>query len=139
MARAVTWNTSEAERNWGQSQIGGTVRIGDLARETGASVRSLRYYEEREMLLPERTPGGQRIYGADAVSRVTFIKELFAAGLSSDDVVLMLPCIYSGTTTPAMVERLVTERARLDAEVTRLSATRDRLDGIIVEARSRLI
>jgi DNA-binding transcriptional MerR regulator len=115
------------------------VKIGDLARRTGASVRSLRYYEEREMLLPVRTSGGQRVYGEDAVSRVALIKDLFAAGLSSQDVVLMMPCVYSGTTTPAMVERLIAERARLDAEADRIDATRRRLDGIIAEARSRLV
>lgn len=111
------------------------MKIGDLARSTGVSVRSLRYYEQRRLISARRTPGGQRIYDEDAVERVALIKELFAAGISSDGVVQMLPCIDSGTATPAMVERLVCERARIDAEMKRLAATRDRLDQIIVETR----
>lgn len=111
------------------------MKIGELARSTGVSVRSLRYYEQRRLISARRTPGGQRIYDEDAVERVALIKELFAAGISSDGVVQMLPCIDSGTTTPAMVERLVCERARIDAEMKRLAATRDRLDQIIVETR----
>jgi len=107
------------------------MKIGELARITGASVRSLRYYEERQLLLSHRTTGGQRIYDQDAVERVTLIRELFAAGISSDAVVQLLPCIHSGTATPAMVERLSYERARIDAEVHRLAATRDRLDRLI--------
>ncbi|SEH76938.1 DNA-binding transcriptional regulator, MerR family [Mycolicibacterium rutilum] len=86
-----------------------------------------------------RTPGGQRIYEQDAVERVKLIKELFAAGRSSDGVVQLLPCVDSGTATSAMVERLICERARIDAEVSRLAATRDRLDQIIVETRRHFL
>ena len=112
------------------------MKIGELARITGASVRSLRYYEQRQLLLSRRTTGGQRIYDQDAVDRVTLIKELFAAGVSSDAVVQLLPCIHSGTATPAMVERLLYERARIDTEVRKLAATRDRLDRLIVATRA---
>lgn len=115
------------------------MKIGELSRITGASVRSLRYYEQRQLLLSRRTTGGQRIYDHDAVERVTLIKELFAAGVSSDAVVQLLPCIHSGTATPAMVERLTQERARIDAEVHRLTATRDRLDRLIVTTRAATV
>lgn len=112
------------------------MKIGELAEATGASVRSLRYYEQRQLLLSRRTTGGQRIYDQDAVERVTLIRELFAAGIGSDVVVQLLPCIHSGTATPAMVERLSHERARIDTEVRRLAATRDRLDRLIVTTRA---
>lgn len=111
------------------------MRIGELARRSGVSVRSLRYYEEQEMLLAERTSGGQRVYGDDAVERVELIQLLFAAGVPSTTVV---QCIYSGTTTPEMVERLVEERARIDRRARSLLATRDRLDQVLVEARRRV-
>lgn len=115
------------------------MKIGELARATGASVRSLRYYEQRQLLVSCRTSGGQRLYDRDAVERVRLIKELFAAGVSSDAVLQLLPCIHSGTATPAMVERLVAERARIDAEVRRLAATRDRLDRLIVTTRAATV
>jgi DNA-binding transcriptional MerR regulator len=115
------------------------MKIGELARITGASVRSLRYYEQRRLLLPRRTAGEQRIYEHDAIERVLLIKELFAAGLSSDGVVKLLPCIDSGTATRATLEHLMCERARLDAEVSRMTATRDRLDHIITETRRNIL
>jgi DNA-binding transcriptional MerR regulator len=115
------------------------MKIGELARLTGASVRSLRYYEQRRLLLPRRTAGGQRIYDQDAVERVVLIRDLFAAGLSSDGVVQLLPCVDSGTATPAMLEHLVCERARIVAEVSKLTATRDRLDHIITETRRNIL
>ena len=38
------------------------MRIGDLSAATGASARSLRYYEEQGLLSSERGAGGQRHY-----------------------------------------------------------------------------
>lgn len=114
------------------------LKIGELARRTGVSVRSLRYYETRGLLASERSPGGQRVYRPDAVDRVLLIQQLFAAGLTSDDIVELLPCVYSGTTTPAMVERLERERARIDTQIARLSTTRSRLGGVLDDARARL-
>ncbi len=114
------------------------MKIGELAERTGVSVRSLRYYEEQGLIAAERTPGGQRIYDANTVGRVEFVQLLFQAGVSSRDVRGIMPCIASGTTTPAMVERLAAERARIDAKVTELSATRERLDDILVHATARL-
>lgn len=115
------------------------LRPGELAALTGVSVRSLRYYEEQRLVLPARTSGGQRRYHPDDVARVRLVQQLFAAGLTSSDVVEILPCIYSGTTTPAMIERLHHERARIDRQATDLAATRDRLDEVILEAHRRLV
>lgn len=114
------------------------MRIGELATRTGVSTRSLRYYEEQQLVLATRTSGGQRIYDEDAIDRVELIQLLFAAGLNSRSVVDLLPCIYSGTVTPAMFDRLITERARIDEQARTLLATRKRLDSVIDEARSRL-
>lgn len=114
------------------------MRIGELAKGSGVSVRSLRYYETQGLLLSSRSAGGQREYGNEAVDRVILIQELMAAGLTSRVIVELLPCIYSGTTTEAMVERLHRQRDEIDRRARELLATRDRLDHIIIEARRRL-
>ena len=114
------------------------MRIGELSRRTGVSVRSLRYYEQQDMLRSARTAGGQRVYEEDAVDRVALIQVLFGAGVGSRDLVEILPCLDGGTASPAMVERLAAERDRLDRQARDLLATRQRLDGVIDEARARL-
>ena len=114
------------------------MRIGELATRSGVSVRSLRYYETQGLLLSSRTSGGHREYGDEAVDRVILIQELMAAGLTSKVIVQLLPCIYSGTTTPAMVDQLHHQREDIDRRARELLATRDRLDAIIVEARNKL-
>jgi DNA-binding transcriptional MerR regulator len=52
-------------------------RIGEVARETDVSTRTLRYYEELGLLTPSgHSPGGARRYSDDDVARVRRIREL---------------------------------------------------------------
>ncbi|WP_308257936.1 MerR family transcriptional regulator [Pseudonocardia lacus] len=106
-----------------------------MAAATGVSTRALRYYEEHGLLVSERSAGGQRRYGPDAVERVRWIQSLYAAGLSSAALVGFLPCVHSGLVTDDVVERLREQRERIDAQLRDLSATRDRLDELIGAAQ----
>src|ERR1700754_3001209 len=54
----------------------GQVKIGELADRTGVSVRALRYYEERGVLRPDRTPSGYRIFADSDVHTVAHIQTL---------------------------------------------------------------
>ena len=62
------------------------LRIGEVARRSGVSIDTLRYYE-RVRLLPRsrRSSGGFRLYSADDV-RVRFIKQAQELGLSLEDI-----------------------------------------------------
>jgi DNA-binding transcriptional MerR regulator len=62
------------------------MRIGELARRTGATTRALRYYEQRGLLGVDRATNGYRDYGPDAVRRVRNIRRLLEAGLGCDDI-----------------------------------------------------
>ena len=75
------------------------MRIGELAEATGASVRSLRYYEQQGLLRSERTGGGQRDYADDAVEYVRLIRCCLRAGLPTKVIAEIMPCMHSGTTT----------------------------------------
>lgn len=44
------------------SSYNGYMRIGELAGRTGVSERSLRYYEQQNLLVSDRTPSGHREY-----------------------------------------------------------------------------
>ncbi|WP_136517345.1 MULTISPECIES: MerR family transcriptional regulator [Cellulomonas] len=107
------------------------MRIGEVAAGAGVSVRALRYYEEQGLLTAERSPGGQRRYAPGTVERVRFIQNLYAAGLGSKAVLRILPCMEHGVLTDEMHERLVAERARVQAQLDELTATRDKLDAVI--------
>ena len=107
------------------------MRIGAVAERAGVSVRALRYYEEQHLLDSERSPSGQRLYADNAVERVKFIQLLYAAGLSSSSIRQLLPCVYSGRASQAMLDHLTQERERLDGQIAAMCAARDRMDAVI--------
>ncbi|MFI6509137.1 MerR family transcriptional regulator [Streptosporangium sp. NPDC050855] len=119
------------------------MRIGELARRTGVSERSLRYYEQQGLLVAGRTPGGHRDYPEQAVDRVIRIQELFAAGLHSRRIARLLPCMRdadggpSERATPRLVAELTAERDRIDRMMTQLAGSRDVLDDVINAASER--
>lgn len=111
------------------------MRIGELARRTGASERSLRYYEQRGLLRPRRTAGNQRDYEESAVERVHLIRGLLAAGLSTETIDDVLPCVsVPESQTPLLTRTLLAERARIDADIARLEGMRRLLDDVIAQA-----
>ncbi|MFI1482079.1 MerR family transcriptional regulator, partial [Streptomyces sp. NPDC020747] len=77
---------------------------------------------------------GQRQYPDSAVDPVQLIQQLYSAGLSSRAIVEQLPCVETGDVTPELLDRLSAERGRIDAQVSTLVKTRDRLDAIITTA-----
>jgi DNA-binding transcriptional MerR regulator len=107
------------------------MRIGELSAKTGVSVRALRYYEEQDLLVPERSASGQRHYPGPAVDRVGLIQMLYAAGLSSRTILDLLPCVDAKENTPHSRALLRSERDRIDAQIDRLVEARNRLDAVI--------
>ncbi len=113
------------------------MRIGELARRTGVSERSLRYYEQQGLLVADRTPGGHRDYPDTAVDRVIRVQELYAAGLTSKKIAQLLPCMRdsdggpSEIATPALVRDRAGERDRINRIIGDLVRSREVLDDVI--------
>jgi DNA-binding transcriptional MerR regulator len=107
------------------------IRIGEVARSAGVSVRAVRYYEEQGLLTAERSPSGQRLYRQDAVTLVRFFQQMYAAGLTSQRIAELLPCWNSGHTDADQRAMLRAERDRIQAKIDDLQAALDRLDTVI--------
>lgn len=120
------------------------MRIGELARRSGVSERSLRYYETQGLLRAERTPGGQRDFGEWAVDRVIRVQALYAAGLNSKKIARLLPCMRdtdggpSEIATAQLVDELTAERDRIDRMIGDLFRSREVLNDVIGTARAGL-
>jgi DNA-binding transcriptional MerR regulator len=109
------------------------MKIGELARLTGVSARSLRYYEQQGLMHSTRSTGGQRHYAATEVARVEMIRRLFDAGLSSKVIARLLPCVDSddGEIAEDAFTTMRGERDRLTADIGRLVEARSALDELI--------
>jgi DNA-binding transcriptional MerR regulator len=62
-------------------------KVGELAKQTGLSVRTLHYYDEIGLLSPSfRTDTGYRLYVAGDIARLQQIKSLRQLGLSLEEI-----------------------------------------------------
>lgn len=64
-----------------------TIQIGRAAQQTGLSIDTIRFYERRS-LLPRapRTAGRFRLYSADDIARLTFIRQMQGLGFSLQEI-----------------------------------------------------
>jgi DNA-binding transcriptional MerR regulator len=100
------------------------LRVGELAKRTGKTVRALHLYEELELLKPvHRSKGGFRLYAPSAVNRVEWIGKLQDAGFSLHD----LQDLLHGVNEQSGVASLAMERVR-QVFADRLRETRDQID-----------
>jgi MerR family copper efflux transcriptional regulator len=84
-----------------------SLRVGDLARETGKSVRALHLYEELGLLEPtDRSKGGYRLYDSESVTRVRFIAKLQDMGFSLTDIAEIVKQWAASHSAPSAMERL---------------------------------
>ncbi|MGI5341220.1 MerR family transcriptional regulator [Streptomyces sp. CA-181903] len=116
------------------------MRIGELSARTGASRRSLRYYEEQGLLVSSRSPSGQRHYGDEHVQRVRLVQAFLAAGMSSGTIAEMVPCMSEPNEDRARqaLEIMGRERARLTEAMDGLAAARAALDRLIKDNHAYL-
>ncbi|GAA4926401.1 MerR family transcriptional regulator [Nesterenkonia rhizosphaerae] len=110
------------------------LSIGELSRRTGVSPRSIRYYEQQGLLVSERTGSGHRRFMPEVVDRVVLIQHMFAAGLSSQDIYPILPCmIDESQRTKFLMDELRRHRDRLTEEVRKQQETINILNEVIEE------
>ncbi|MGV9877995.1 helix-turn-helix domain-containing protein [Streptomyces sp. NPDC003006] len=75
-------DTDTDSRAHGDTDTDTLCSIGELARRTGLPVKTIRFYSDSGVVTPaDRTPGGYRLYGADAVARLGLVRTLRELGL----------------------------------------------------------
>lgn len=99
------------------------LTIGDVAKRTGLTVRTLHHYDQIGLLRPTaRTPAGYRLYGPAEIRRLQHIASLRRLGLSLEDITR---CLDAGD--PPLPEVLDLHLGRLDSDIREAIAMRDRL------------
>ncbi len=67
------------------------LTTGDLARATGQTIRTIRFYEEQGLIRPASvSDGGHRRYAGEALDRLRLILDLRELGLSLQDIGALL-------------------------------------------------
>src|SRR5260370_31558923 len=68
------------------------MRISEISRRTGVSIRSLRYYEQKRLLCARRLENGYRDLDEEAVERVQTIQMYLGLGLTTEQIEEILAC-----------------------------------------------
>lgn len=103
------------------------LSIGEVAQRAGIAPSAIRYYERRGLLVADARRSGQRQYTHDTLRRLVFIGMMQDAGLSLDDIAVVLDA-------SSKAEWKAVARARLhalDEEIDRLCAAREYLRGAL--------
>ncbi len=89
-----------------------TYTIGRLAKVAEVPISTVRYYEQRGLLKPERrTESNYRVYGPASLKRLRFIRIAQQSGFTLEDIVLLLQLRDRGSATSCkQVENLVDKR-----------------------------
>ena len=72
------------------------MRIGELAEQTGASVRSLRHYERAGLITARRDGNGYRVFDAGAAGCVRRVRGLLDAGFTISEILPLSACLVKG-------------------------------------------
>ncbi|RJO68229.1 MerR family transcriptional regulator [Nocardia panacis] len=114
------------------------MRIGELAHTTGVSPRLLRYYEEQGLLTTQRAVSGHRRYTEDAPVVVGHIRAMLAAGLSTNVIRQVLPCVEGpGPQVNACVAEVLRDRLHgIEEQIHTLENARSALTGLLATTAS---
>jgi DNA-binding transcriptional MerR regulator len=114
------------------------MRIGELAKRAGVSTKTIRYYEDIELLPePARSANDYRDYGPEDVERLLFIRDAQATGLTLDEIGFILDIRGRGESTCAhVVDLLDAHLEELDRHIDELQRTRRHLAALTEHART---
>jgi MerR family transcriptional regulator, copper efflux regulator len=107
------------------------LKIGELARQTGLTIKTIRYYESRGLLeQPRRTEGRYRLYGPEEIARLRFVQRAKLLGLTLEEirelVALAVRC-NEGEIVPRLEEVLRAKLEETERKIAELSAFRQNL------------
>jgi DNA-binding transcriptional MerR regulator len=114
------------------------VKIGQVAKQAGVSVDTVRFYERRGVLpAADRRPSGYRVFSESAVERIQMAKALQDMGLTLDEVIDALHAHDTGDATCESERwRLEAVVARMDAKITELERARQHAKDILEDCRA---
>lgn len=93
-----------------------TMRISQVAARSGVPATTLRYYEERGLLHPQRSTNGYRVYEPEVLDRLQFIRAVTQVNLPLEEVADLVQ-VWESDPCAAVKGRL---RLLLEKQLTRV-------------------
>ncbi|KPB83347.1 putative transcriptional regulator [Pseudomonas syringae pv. apii] len=104
------------------------MRIGELAKVTAVSRDTLRFYEQRGLIVAQRSANGYRHYLAETVQLVRFIKVAQRLGFSLNEVGSNVAELWKAQAPDLAITLLLQEKlALIDNRIAELNELRSEL------------
>jgi MerR family copper efflux transcriptional regulator len=106
-----------------------SLRIGEVARRTGLSVKTIRFYCDAGLLEPrERSEAGYRLFDQENLAELAIIRALRAMDVSIPELARILEVRRSGLCNCSVLKDSITAKmASIDQRISELSAMKDEL------------
>lgn len=114
------------------------LKIGQLAKQVGVNIETIRYYERRNLLGPtSRLPSGYRLYNHEAQQRLQFIKNAQALGFTLHEIEELLDLQVSSKARCGDVQRKAEAKLKhVEAKVRDLQSLATALSRLIRTCRA---
>lgn len=111
--------------------------IGELARQTGTKVETIRYYERAGLMpVPERTSGNYRAYGDAELKRLSFIRRARDLGFSIEEVKALMDLSDDRSRSCSEVDTIARSHLQeVDRKIAHLRALRKELGSLVEQCR----
>lgn len=110
-----------------------SLSIGEVAELTGVPAKTIRYYEETALIpAPKRAANGYRIYGADAVNLLRFVKRARDLGFPIENVRSLLALWSNEERASSDVRRVAQQHlTEIEAKIAELEGLRRSLRTLV--------
>ncbi len=115
------------------------LTIGQLAKDAGVHIETIRYYERRNLLHPtSRQSSGYRLYNREARRRLRFIKNAQALGFTLQEITELLDLRVNSKASCGDVQRTAAAKVKhVEAKVRDLQSLATGLRSLIRACRAR--
>lgn len=109
------------------------MTVGEVARRSGTTTATVRFYESRALIEAARTSGNQRRYSRHVLRRIALIRVAQTVGLSLDEIAVALTSVpHDRAPTKRQWQALSRSwHAQIDEQILTLTRLRDSLGDCI--------
>ncbi|MEM1401072.1 MAG: Cu(I)-responsive transcriptional regulator [Pseudomonadota bacterium] len=113
------------------------MNIGAAAKATGLPVKTIRYYADIGLVVPEeRSEGGYRLYGQNELNKLVFARRARTFGFSIDETRELLSLYEDRDRSSADVKRIAQNRlVDIEAKMAELQALHAELSHLVTACR----
>jgi MerR family copper efflux transcriptional regulator len=104
------------------------MHIGTLAEMTGLSRDTLRFYEQRGLIRSSRSANGYRLYAAETVHLLSYIRIAQRLGFTLGQIGESLPALWNSAMPQAEINALLSEKVgAIDSKIKELTGLKNEL------------